>query len=94
MHPLELIFEKAVEQATKGKGDERHGNGKDFMKQPWVDLAKIHGTGFLTGQAHKKLMEAVSNREETSYLWYERELLGAMVYLAMALLYEREMTND
>ena len=90
-HPLERIFELALEQATKGKGEERHGNGTDFTDQPWVGLAKAHGSGFLTGQAQKKIMEAVANREETNYLWYEREILGAINYLAMNLIYEKEL---
>jgi hypothetical protein len=88
MHPLERIFEEAVEQVSSGKGDERHGNGTGFLSQPWVSITDTHGVGFLTGQAHKKIMEAVKNREDTNYLWYKRELLGAINYLAMSLLYE------
>jgi hypothetical protein len=88
-HPLELIFERAVEQAADGKGSERHGNGNDFLKQQWVSLAETHGTGFLTGQAQKKLTEAVANRTSDNYDWYERELLGAINYIAMALLKEK-----
>ena len=90
-HPLERIFELALEQATKGKGEERHGNSTDFTDQPWVGLAKVHGSGFLTGQAQKKIMEAVANREDSNYLWYEREILGAINYLAMNLIYEKEL---
>ena len=90
-HPLERIFELALEQATKGKGEERHGNGTDFTDQPWVGLAKVHGSGFLTGQAQTKIMEAVANREDSNYLWYEREILGAINYLAMNLIYEKEL---
>jgi|DEB0MinimDraft_3_1074331.scaffolds.fasta_scaffold57224_2 hypothetical protein len=93
IHPLEKIFEEAVEQASDGKGEERHGNGKCFMTQPWVSLADTHGTGFLTGQAQKKIMEAVKNKEATNYLWYKREMLGAINYLAMALLYEERIDD-
>ena len=59
MHPLEVIFKKAVEQVASGKGNERHGDGGDFMIQPWVNITRLHGRGFLTGQAQKKLEEAV-----------------------------------
>lgn len=90
-HPLERIFALALEQATQGKGEERHGNGGDFVSQPWVGLARVHGTGFLTGQAQKKIMEAVANKPESNYLWYEREMLGAINYLAMALIYDKEL---
>lgn len=85
---LENVFEEALDQVNQGKGNERHGNGQDFMQQPWVGITKTHGVGFLTGQAQKKIMEAVANKEDTNYLWYKREILGAINYLAMALLYE------
>jgi len=91
-HPLERIFTLALQQATNGKGSERHGkNVTDFTEQPWVSLAKVHGTGFLTGQAQKKIMEAVANKKEADYLWYEKEILGAINYLAMALIYDKEL---
>lgn len=90
---LENIFDEALDQVNQGKGNERHGNGQDFLDQPWVSITKTHGVGFLTGQAQKKIMEAVKNKEDTNYLWYKREILGAINYLAMALLYE-ENSDD
>ena len=94
MHPLEVIFKKAVDQVASGKGNERHGDGGDFMIQPWVNITKLHGRGFLTGQAQKKLEEAVRKRVGHNYDWYERELLGAINYLAMALLAEYEIGKE
>jgi hypothetical protein len=88
-HPLELIFEQAVKQASEGKGSERHGSKNDFLKQQWVTLAETHGVGFLTGQAQKKLTEAVTNKTADNFDWYERELLGAINYIAMAILKEK-----
>ena len=70
-----------------GKG-ERHGGARTpFEEQPWVHYAKMHGRGFLTGQAAKKLEEAASTRTGASF---ETEVLGAMVYLGMAILHERK----
>lgn len=48
-HPLEAIFRDAVDQARKGKGDARHGNGRDFMSQTWLQTANAHGMAFLNG---------------------------------------------
>lgn len=92
-HPLERIYQQALEQVSSGKGDERHGNGKCFLSQPWVSITQTHGTGFLTGQAQKKIIEAVKNKEQTNYLWYKREILGAINYLAMSLLYDEDLNS-
>lgn len=48
--------------------------------------AHMHGRGFLTGQAAKKLEEAASTRSGVAF---EQEVLGAIVYLGMAILHER-----
>jgi hypothetical protein len=92
VHPLELIFKDAVAQATGGKGERHGGDAVPFYKQQWVFQAKVHGSGFLTGQASKKLTEAVGRRriDDLDDEAYERELLGAINYLAMALLQHRQ----
>lgn len=82
MHPLESIFKEALDQVRKGKGDARHGRGLDFMKQTWLETANTHGVGFLTGQAEKKLREAI----DLEYANRRTERLGAIVYIAMAVL--------
>lgn len=91
-HPLMEVFDDAVKQAVSGKGNERHGKGSHFMDQPWLSLAQTHGIGFLTGQADKKLKEAVNayGQEGCTDEWWERELLGAINYIAMAIIYNRE----
>lgn len=88
-HPLQDVFDQCVAQATEGKGNERHGNGKPFLEQPWVDIADTYGTGFLYGQAAKKLREAMQMTGEAR----ERELYGAINYVAMGLLHE-EMRHE
>jgi hypothetical protein len=85
-HPLYAVFVAAIEQAMFGKG-ERHGGAlTPFLEQPWVHYAKMHGRGFLTGQAAKKLEEAASTRDGQAF---EQEVLGAIVYCGMAVLKNR-----
>jgi hypothetical protein len=86
-HPLYEVFMAAIEQAMFGKG-ERHGGARtEFTDQPWVHYGKMHGRGFLTGQAAKKLEEAASTRNGAAF---ETEVFGAMVYMGMAILHERK----
>jgi hypothetical protein len=85
-HPLTPILLAAVEQAMYGKGERHGGNVTPFLEQPWVHYGKMHGRGFLTGQAAKKLEEAASTREGKAF---ETEVLGAIVYLGMSILKER-----
>lgn len=85
-HPLTPVLLAAVEQAMYGKGERHGGNVTPFLEQPWVHYGKMHGRGFLTGQAAKKLEEAASTREG---LAFETEVFGAIVYLGMAVLKER-----
>lgn len=86
-HPLFPIFMAAIQQAMYGKG-ERHGGARTpFLEQPWKHYAGMHGRGFLTGQAAKKLEEAASTRSGEAF---EQEVFGAMVYLGMAIINERE----
>lgn len=92
-HPLYDVFESAVAQVATGKGQERHGLGDEFFNQKWVRLAKIHGIGFLSGQAQKKLEEAMDyyNKcppEDFEVAWWNKEMLGAINYISMCLLYK------
>lgn len=87
-HPLTKIFEEAVAQATTGKGDVRHGMGRDsrlaehFLAQDWLAIAERHGTGFLSGQAEKKLRESLGLPAAER----RAELLGTLVYVAMLII--------
>lgn len=85
-HPLYAVFEAAITQAMFGKGQRHGGNMTPFLEQPWVHYAKMHGRGFLTGQAAKKLEEAAATRSMEAF---ETEIFGAMVYLGMSILKER-----
>lgn len=85
-HPLYPILMDAIEQAMFGKGERHGGAVTPFLEQPWIHYATMHGRGFLTGQAAKKLEEAASTRNGKAF---EQEVLGAIVYLGMAILHER-----
>lgn len=85
-HPLFPVLVAAIEQAMYGKGERHGGNVTPFLEQPWVHYAKMHGRGFLTGQATKKLEEAAHQREGEAF---ETEVLGAIVYSGMSILKER-----
>ena len=88
-HPLESVFRSAITQATTGKGMRHGGNITPFLEQPWAHYYNMHGRGFLTGQAAKKLEEAATLRHGVEF---EEEAIGAIIYLAMAILKEREKT--
>lgn len=95
-HPLSIAFAAALNQASSGKGTRHGGASVDFYMQRWRYLADVHGEGFLTGQAQKKLEEAASRwqlglLDKDAYL---RELLGAMVYIGMAVLYSADLPEN
>lgn len=88
-HPLQSVFDAVIAQVTSGKGVRHGGDSIPFTKQPWAHYAGMHGRGFLTGQAAKKLEEAATTRWGPEF---ETEMLGAIVYCAMAILHERKNT--
>lgn len=90
-HPLQKILTDAIHQVTKGKGVRHGGAITPFMEQPWYHYYKLHGRGFLTGQAAKKLEEAASGKEGEAFI---NEMLGAIVYCSMAILTEQENLTD
>ncbi len=88
-HPLYPVLLSAIEQAMFGKSERHGGNLTPFLDQPWNHYATMHGRGFLTGQAAKKLEEAAATRFGHAF---ETEMLGAIVYCGMAILHERAMS--
>lgn len=74
---LANILDQAMNQASNGKGQERHASGEAFTDQPmfWIER---NFKSFQLGQAVKKIHE--SQRLEPAAA--KREILGAIVYLA------------
>lgn len=85
-HPLAGVFMEAIDQAMFGKGERHGGCVTPFLEQPWVHYSKMHGVGFLTGQAAKKLEEAASTKHGSSW---RQEILGSIVYSGMALIHQQ-----
>lgn len=98
LHPLEIVFDQCVEQAVAGKGEERHGHGVPFMEQPWHQIADRQGLGFLVGQAEKKIGEASTMLQQNpgadGVEFWQKEIRGAINYLAMAMLYVEEQVAE
>lgn len=83
-HSLKGVLDAAYYQAAYGKGKERHADGQPFGDQPIMQIAQAHGVGFLTGQAEKKMREALGMLARGEAEAAQRELLGAIVYTAAA----------
>lgn len=84
--PLAGVFASAFEQAAHGKGKERHANDLPFIMQPMIQIGRRRGIGFVLGQADKKTEEAQGMLTRCERQAAVREILGAMVYLAGAVL--------
>ena len=81
--PLFQVLNDALNQAQIGKGAERHAHDQPFTEQPVLSITRAVGLGFPLGQAMKKIQE--SQRMDTDAA--KRELLGAINYLAAAVLF-------
>lgn len=84
---LASVLQAAYDQAATGKGAERHANDLPFHEQPMQQIARRRGIGFLLGQADKKTEEAQGMLERGERDAWRREILGAINYLAGALVF-------
>lgn len=88
--PLAAVLQEALDQAQAGKGRERHavtqGVFRPFERQPILEIGRMTGPGYEIGQAMKKAHEACELPPERAVA----ELLGAIVYLAAAVMLIRE----
>lgn len=84
---LRKVLDDAIAQASSGKGHERHDNGRAFEEQTicWVNR-ELGSADFARGQACKKTLESARLGPEAA----EKELLGAINYLAAAIIQIRE----
>jgi len=84
-YDLFVVLQQALWQAQNGKGHERHADSDDqaFTDQPALTVTRAVGLGFPLGQAMKKIQEC--QRMDTDAA--KRELLGAINYLAAAVLF-------
>lgn len=84
---LSDILDAAYRQAAEGKGAERHANNKPFESQDICAITRNVGLGFPLGQAVKKINESC---RVGGAGFMERELLGAINYIAAAIIVLRE----
>lgn len=80
------VLDAALMQAASGKGAERHAGGHPFATQPMQEITRMVGIGFPLGQAMKKSQEAGTMASRGQADAARRELLGAINYLAGAVL--------
>lgn len=80
---LAEILRDAYDQASGGKGKERHANDLPFDEQPIAKIQSLVGSGFALGQAIKKIQESQRMEPEAA----RKELLGAIVYIAGAIIH-------
>lgn len=80
---LARILSAAYDQASIGKGHQRHGSGTPFAEQPMQTIANRHGLGFITGQIAKKADEVHQIDSANAQV---HELLGVIVYAAGGIL--------
>lgn len=79
---LAKVLERAFDQSARGKGKERHSRGEEFTQQVIIEGARRFGTGAMLFQAFKKSEESQRLPKEMAV----KELLGAIVYLAAAVI--------
>lgn len=84
---LAAVLQAAYDQASKGKGAERHADSKPFHEQPMQTCSDLLGTDAgLAFQAIKKIREGSTF---TEFDRFERELLGAINYIAGMIIWRR-----
>lgn len=84
---LFIVLNRALDQAQSGKGKQRHAQpDQAFEDQPIIAIGKLVGMGFQNGQAIKKMVEAQGMVSRGEYDAAEREILGAINYLAATII--------
>ena len=85
---LRQVLDEAYAQAAHGKGKERHGNELPFEEQPMQTISQLidsdRGMAF---QAIKKIQEGLRMEIPAAR---ERELLGAINYIAGIVVFYRK----
>lgn len=74
----------ALAQAAEGKGKERHAEDGQAFEEQWI--MRLAPLSFTVGQACKKAIESLRLPPDRA----ERELLGAINYLAAEVLRRRK----
>ena len=88
---LATVYDSAIEQASEGKGKERHAEaGEPYENQIICEVARRVGLGYPLGQAVKKIYESQRLGGDAGL----QELLGALNYVAAAFIVMQERVKD
>lgn len=80
------VLDRALEQASGGKGNERHAQGQPFEEQPMQTISRLlSSTEGMRFQAIKKIQESARMDQQDRRT---AELLGAINYIAGIIIYE------
>jgi hypothetical protein len=90
---LAEVLQNALDQAQSGKGKERHACGEPFEQQEICHNTRAVGFGYPLGQARKKAREAKRLLETRGKDAAIAECLGAINYLAAAVIVMDEQDN-
>ena len=95
---LALVLQGAYDQASSGKGRERHSSGEAFENQQICEIARrLKEGGVMTGplyQAVKKCYEScrlINTKGKEATI---RELYGAIVYISGAIKLVKELNLE
>lgn len=78
------VLRRAFEQASAGKGKERHSNGKPFTEQPMLSINRTLGS--IDGMLYQAAKKSAEARGLPTTERAVAELLGAINYLAGAVI--------
>lgn len=84
---LEAVLRAAYEQASAGKGKERHATAAPFGEQRMQTIANLLDSD--AGMAHQAIKKLAEGLQFTDPAAREKELLGAIVYIAGILVRQR-----
>lgn len=85
---LVAVFQAAHDQAAHGKGKERHANGLPFHKQRMQSISKLLDSP--DGMAYQVVKKMTEGLQFEDHQQREKELLGAINYLAGIVIFFRE----
>jgi hypothetical protein len=90
---LAKVLQAALNQAQSGKGKERHAADEPFHEQEICQNTRAVGYGYPLGQARKKAREALRLLETKGPDAAIAECLGAINYLAAAVIVMQEQDD-
>lgn len=85
---LVAVFQAAHDQAAHGKGKERHANGLPFHEQRMQSISKLLDSP--DGMAYQVVKKMTEGLQFEGHQQREKELLGAINYLAGIVIFFRE----